>query len=116
MQFIDLSNIINTVFSQSPKPPCTYVLNFQKGKYFNVFHLLMNILIIGAKKLFGSDITPNKITETQFNRLKEYIESLGYIVKYKFNYKIENDNIIKDTVNIWFEPYMFISNCKGIKI
>lgn len=115
MQLIDLSNIINTVFSQSPKPPCTYVLNAETGN-FNVFHVLMNILVIGAKKLFGSDITPNKITETQFDCLKQYIESIGYMVKYKFNYKIENDTIIKDTVNIWFEPYMFMSSCKGIKM
>lgn len=115
MECIDISNIINVIFSESPKPPCTYGLNLQSS-YLNIFHILMNILIIGAKKLFGADITPNKITEKQFERLKQYIESLGYIVKYKYNYKIENDNIKADTINIWFEPYMYTSNCKGLKI
>jgi hypothetical protein len=114
MEYLDLTRVINTVFSQSPQPPCTYNLSLEKDTPINMFPILMNILVIGAKKLFGSDITPNKITEQQFDRLKKYIESIGYIVKYKFNYKIDNENVKPDTVNIWFEPYIFNINCKGI--
>ena len=39
-----------------------------------MFQLLMSFLIAGAKHLYGNQITPEQISEKQFEELKDYIE------------------------------------------
>lgn len=74
--------------------------------------ILMNILILGAKKKFGNDITPKNMTPSQFEILQNYFKSFGFIVKYDFI--MENNVPIK--VNIWFDKYNPIKTCNGLTI
>ena len=46
----------------------------------------MNILICGAKKIYGEDITADNITKAQLETLQRYMMSIGYIIKYNYTY------------------------------
>lgn len=110
--FTTVQDIVNTVFVQPPRDPCTYSLMVTDSPFDDVrvamFPFLMEILTTGAKKLFGDDITPQNITSQQFDKLKLYMLSLGYQVKHNFSY--HNDATL---INIWFEPYTCSRNCHG---
>jgi len=113
--FTTVQDIVNTVFVQPPREPCTYSL-MVKDSPFNdarvaMFPFLMEILTAGAKKLFGNDITPQTMTSQQFDKLKSYMLSLGYQVKHNFSY--HNDSTL---INIWFEPYVCTRDCHGNKV
>ena len=110
--FTTVENVVDTVFSKPPKEPCTYNLIVTDSPFDDVriamFPFLMQILITGAKKLFGNQITPQTLTSMQFEKLQSYMLSLGYQIKY--NYSQKNDNTF---VNIWFQPYTQQRNCHG---
>lgn len=110
--FTTVQDIVNTVFVQPPREPCTYRLTLTDSPFNDarvaMFPFLMEILTSGAKKLFGDDITPQTISNQQFDKLKLYILSLGYQVKHNFTNR--NDATL---VNIWFEPYVCSRNCHG---
>lgn len=93
--------IIDKVFGSYPKSPCTYNIDTNINIVF-----LTQFMLAGAHKLFG-DITPKTITESQFNLLKEYMESVGYTIKYEFG---------TTSVKIWFKRYMPQTRCNGVKI
>jgi hypothetical protein len=110
---LDTKNIVNLVFADSPKLPCTYQIALSEEAYLNnvtLFQLLMNILICGAKKLYGEYITANEITKQEFDELKKYMISMGYVIKYNYTY---NDDNIATKINIWFEPYIHETICNG---
>ena len=124
MEEKSLESIIDTIFTQPPKSPCTYniALAEQVITQTTIFQLLMSILINGARKLYGENITPNDISHEQFEQLKKYIESIGYQIKY--NYKFLTDQNVDQNVdqnkpkimNIWFEPIQVKFDCHGRKI
>ena len=72
----------------------------------------MNILILGARKIFGENINPAFISEKDFNLLKEYILSIGYILK---SNQVSDENGIKK-INIWFEQFNPTVTCHGLVI
>lgn len=109
---MDTISIVNLIFSHSPKPPCTFNIVLSEDALLSnitLFQMLMNILICGAKKLYGEFITADQISVKQFDELKLYMMSMGYIIKY--NYTYENEIAVK--INIWFEPYMHQTICGG---
>lgn len=113
-----LQNLVDIIFIRDPKPPCTYKIALPDDRQQNMFQLLMTLLICGARKLYGENITPSDISEYQFEELKRYIESVGYVIKY--NYKDinninsdENVNIKPRIINIWFEQYIPLIDCHG---
>ena len=109
---MDTLSIVNVVFAKEPLPPYTYNIGLAEDAYnVTLFQLLMNILMCGAKKVYGEFITADNLTKDQFNELQKYMMSIGYIIKYNYTYNKEN---IPIKVNIWFEPYMFNSKCNGI--
>jgi hypothetical protein len=108
-----INNLIENVFTKSPLPPCTYSLVFEQNA--SAFQTLMYILVNGAKKLYGEDITPNDISEKQFDELKMYMESLGYQIKYNYTYP-DSNNLEISIINIWFEPYIKQMDCSGRNI
>jgi hypothetical protein len=114
MESKSLQQLIDIIFSNYPKPPCTYMLT-QDSPNFTLFQLLMTLLISGAKKLYGEHITPSDITDEQFKELQSYIESVGYKIKYNFT-DIELDIGKQKVINIWFEPFLDYVNCHGIRI
>ena len=111
-----VKDIVELVFSKPPKPPLSYdvTLDSNAPSGMNLFHLLMSILIEGAKKLYGEHIIPAHITKDMFNVLQKYMNSIGYTIKYINKYA--DDNITPISVDIWFEKYMFPINCHGIRL
>jgi hypothetical protein len=107
------NEIIELVFSQPPKAPCTFnVVLSDKAREENVtpFQMLWNLLINGAKRAFGENITVQDITDAQFELLKRYMNSIGY--ELKSNYTYGDDNITPISVNIWFELYIPPNKCR----
>lgn len=108
--FIEKS--LDRIFSEPPKPPCTYNLKLAENDNTTMFQLLMSVLIYGAKKLYGHNITPGEITSQQFDTLKSYIRSMGYVIKYNYSdLKLNNTNA--PIINIWFEQYIPNVDCHG---
>jgi hypothetical protein len=128
METQNIETLVNVIFSKPPKPPCTYNLMLPETVIVNqvvMFQLLMKFLIAGAKFLYGNHITPEQISEKQFEELKHYIESIGFMIRYNYKY-ITNDEPSKDdnlsplehprVINIWFEKYFEKTDCHGRKI
>jgi len=116
---MSIENVLDKIFSQPPKPPCTYNLNLSNDNRGTMFQLLMSILIYGAKKLYGDDITPGQISLEQFNILKSYMESIGYVIKHNYT-DLKRDEILPSpliespsVINIWFEQYIPKVDCHG---
>lgn len=104
---LDLDQLIEFLFSSYPKAPCSYNLHIDVETKLPV---LLHILLTGAKKLYG-EIRPQDITEKQFDTLNEYMESIGFTIKYNFT-KNDDDQITE--INVWFVPYIqpiFNNNC-----
>lgn len=110
---IDLKKLIELVFTNPPKPPCSINLDIPDNM-INLFkktlNILMYILIEGAKILYGKNIKPLDITIEKFAILQEYMNSIGYVIKYNYD-NDENDMPIK--VNIWFVKYVHQTTCNG---
>lgn len=118
-----LEYLVETIFSEPPKPPCTFnlALSDDSTQSTTMFQLLMGLLICGAKRLYGESVTPNDISEEQFDELKRYMESVGYKIKHNYKTIGEDDPNIPDEVkprmiNIWFEQFMPYTNCQGRRI
>lgn len=116
---MSIEYFLNKIFSEPPKPPCTYNLALSNDNNATMFQLLMSILIYGAKKLYGEDITPNEITLEQFDILKSYIESIGYVIKHNYT-DLKKKEILSSPpiespsiINIWFEQYIPKIDCHG---
>jgi hypothetical protein len=128
IQSQNIEALVNVIFSKPPKPPCTYNLMLPETVIVNqviMFQLLMNFLIAGAKYLYGNHITPEQISEKQFEELKHYIESIGFMIRYNYKYITNDDtNYPKNlsplehprVINIWFEKYFEKTDCHGRKI
>ena len=115
MEAKSLDHLVNKIFCYPPKPPCTYTIAVaqQLSDHVTLFQLLMTILIIGAKHIYGEHITPNDITSEQFEELKSFIASIGYTLKHNYR-KVEGTNV--QMINIWFEPIVKKMNCHGIPV
>lgn len=110
LQPISIPDLADWLFTQPPMNPCTYNL-FTNSKSENLFPVLMALLIEGAKRLYGNDITPAKMSYKQFEHLKQYFLSIGYQVKH--NYTDKEDTTL---INIWFEKVNYTEDCKGLRI
>jgi len=106
---LDINGVVDMVFSSSPLPPCTYKIELIDDTL--VFQVLYKILIKGARKLYGPDITADNINSNQLNTLKRYIQSLGYLLKY--NYSFDDETLEPTHVNVWFETIKGLQNCNG---
>jgi hypothetical protein len=121
-------DIINQIFTRPPQPPCTYIIALVDDKQnITMFQFLMNVLIAGAKKLYGENINAQNLTQDEFNTLKMYMESLGYFIKYNYTFIKDSKKFDLDPktarmtvpelspvcINIWFEPYIININCHG---
>lgn len=92
-----INDTLEKIFGNFPKPPCTF--NVIDANLINLTHFML----AGASKLFGN-ITPSTISLKQLNLLNEYMESIGFTIKYQFTEK---------NVKIWFEKYMIKTKCNG---
>jgi hypothetical protein len=111
---VTVSEVVEFIFSHSPKETCCYKLYFWGETVFNhvkMFPILMQILICGAKMLYGNDILPQNMTMEQFDTLKKYMSSIGFVVKHNYTYAEDTDTPL--FVNIWFEPLVQLTDCHG---
>lgn len=119
-KYATVTDIVELLFNTSPVGPCTYnIFTSEKptnDDRVNMFPFLLEIFIKGAKKLYGESINPQNMTQKQFDTLKKYMLSIGYLTKYNYTYTDEDVEKKKPImVNIWFEPYKVIIDCHGIK-
>lgn len=67
-----------------------------------LFPILINVLIYGAKRLYGEAIKPESITSDQYATLNQYMMSMGFVIQYDYTYD-EDGN--PTAINIWFNQY-----------
>lgn len=106
----NIQQLVDFIFSNYPKPPCSYNLNIDTPSKLPI---LLEILLNGARKLYGQHIIPKEITEKQYDTLNDYMQSLGYTIKYNYTYDPPDSNNISH-INVWFVPYIkpvFNNNC-----
>jgi hypothetical protein len=114
MSQVNLSKMINIVFSTEPAQPKSYKLDlsvdtddtvdieseeFKKELAKTTSNVLMNILISGCQILFEEDISPQNISKSQFSLINKYINSFGYETHYEYEYK-ETHNHLGEIVKI----------------
>lgn len=110
---MDVSKVVELVFVPPPKSICTYslVTPYSDPKEPGMFRILMDILMSGARKIFGPDVTAQNITSSQFEELKKYMGSIGFKVKH--NFTCDPVSQLPLFVNIWFERYELQKACNG---
>lgn len=106
------------LFSKPPAPPCTLLLATnisENDEYYRqkMLPLLMDILVKGAKILFGEHIAPKDISAAQFETLQKYFRSFGFVIKY--NYTMSTSDT-PQRINIWFDKLKPKQLCSGIII
>lgn len=114
LENVNLYQLINLVFTNSPKPPNSIVIDIKRiatEQNLTVFQSLMTILLNGARILFGENISAENITKNQYNTLQKYIQSIGYDLHHEYKY---DEDGIPIMVNIYFLPHIGTYNCNGI--
>lgn len=123
-QLISVSDLVEMIFTHPPRDACT--LNVQLVSSVNpatdrdmynvqMFPYLMDIFINGAVILFGQTVTPQNMTDDQFELLKKYMLSLGHKVMHRYEECADG----KVLVHIWFEPMInkktsgMLIGCRG---
>jgi hypothetical protein len=106
---ISVLEIVDIIFARPPQEACSIQVALCEESNANLFHLLMDIMMQGSKRLFGNEVSAQNITLEQFEILKKYMRSIGYEIKHNFTTTLENTVL----VNIWFEPYIGTMNCHG---
>jgi hypothetical protein len=62
-----------------PKPPCSIQLVMEDDTETSVEYDLIKDFTLGCMRvLFGQDATPCDLNEEQFDRLNQYVKSVGY--------------------------------------
>jgi hypothetical protein len=109
---MDLKDLILKLFTNPPQNKHSFGIELENANeaaeteeaknkiltYKN--NLLMTIFINGSRILFGEAVTPANISETQFNLLNRYMESIGYTCNYEY---VKNEDNVNTNINIWFE-------------
>jgi hypothetical protein len=109
---IPIDLLVDMVFTSPPKSPGSIQLSVV-GDEKNMLPVLMNILVLGSRKLFGNTIQPDQITVSQLNTLQDYFHSMGYIIKFNYSFTPEG---IPFKINIWFEKFKKLTKCNGTLI
>jgi hypothetical protein len=107
-----IEDIVNIVFVSKPSDVCSYNLMTSIGQTdaITMFPILMQIMVMGAKKLFGEDVTPQNMTRQQFATLKRYMLCIGFQVKDSYRYDESTGEPV--AINIWFEKVIPMTPCR----
>jgi hypothetical protein len=107
---IQMEDIIKSLFNYPPRMPCSYDLQLHSLRA-PVPSTLMSILVSGTRILYGGqNLKIFDISEKQFQKLNEYMESIGYTIKYKPH--VAEGKLVG--YNIWFEPFSRRTRCNGL--
>jgi hypothetical protein len=105
-----ISDFVENLFSQNPKPPCSVKLQLTNPS--KRIETLMSILINGAKYLYGQEISPNNLTIDQFQYLQTYFNSIGFVIRYKKEFLDDEEKILLK-IDIWFDELKRQTMCDG---
>lgn len=105
-----IESFVEDLFSKNPQSPCTinFMLHYQNKS--SKLEVLMKVLILGARYLYGNSIQPENLTNEQFEYLQSYFHSFGQIIRFK---KIYNKNNQLLNIDIWFEEFKRLITCDG---
>jgi hypothetical protein len=111
--FFDINHFVDTIFRGDPQPPCTFCIKFKEIPINQRNKILFKILLKGARKKFGEQITIDNIDNHQYHILNKYLLSMGYHV----NYSLQGEHqTLGMQYCIWFDQIKIITNCNGTKI
>lgn len=102
---VSVSQMADMIFAGPPKRPCTFKLRSSS----NLFQVLLSLTMAGADRLFGVT-APEAMSTEQYMQLQQYIQSVGFSIKYE---KVYESGRVKN-INVWFEPYIHPSDCHGV--
>lgn len=109
LKILNIPLFVNCVFSGDPKPPCTFTIHFNNIPKRETNKILWNILVTGARKLYGNEISIDNIQPYQFFLLDKYIQSMGFKIKY------DNTNC-PGGILVWFDKIKTNTLCNGSTI
>lgn len=120
---IDIDSLIEKIFGNEPKEPCSIQLSLEENIPFSeLSDLLTYITTMGIKRLFsvnGSKIKLSNMTDEHINLVKTYVNSFGFDMKLTvlsideqlLNYKYEDEKEkLSDyiyTINTDDKKYLF---------
>jgi hypothetical protein len=77
----NLFEITKQICSEPPKAPCSIQLIMDHEADNEIeFSLIRDFTLACMQILFGPDATPGDLSEEQFDRLNQYVKSVGYKV------------------------------------
>jgi hypothetical protein len=95
-----INNLVDIVFKDTPNVPNAFLVELDGDSDPKLLYdLLVNVLLLGIKKLYGKEATPAVFIydEELYALLNEYMQSIGY----NLNYKVKDGNL-----EIWFDKYV----------
>jgi hypothetical protein len=97
----NLYSIAEEICSTQPRPPCSIQLVMAHDSHTDVeFEILSEFTLACMRILYGSDTTPYDLTDKDFAKLQEYVNSIGYHIIFTIS-----DQPDYYQYNISFEPY-----------
>ena len=121
---IDISNFIEMIYSNNPQPPKSIFASFvdenSNDNLEGLFEILLVIFTDGMKKFYGKNengilkVNLEQLTENDFNKINQYMNSFGIECKYLVESlnNLSNDVIISDKKNN-LSDYFFKINCQN---
>jgi hypothetical protein len=78
----NLQAIVDQICSQNIKPPCSIQLIMDHEIDGSIeFDIIKDFALLTMKRLYGSDVNPTQLSQTDFERLNGYVQSVGYTMK-----------------------------------
>ena len=121
---IDISNFIEMIYSKDPQPPKSIFASFvdenSNDDLEGLFQILLVIFTDGMKKFYGKNdngilkVDLEKLTEKDFTKINQYMNSFGIECKYLVEPldNLSNDIIIPEIKNN-LSDYFFKINCQN---
>jgi hypothetical protein len=77
----NLFEIAKQICSEPPKAPCSFQFIMDHDADTDIeYSLVRDFTLASMQILFGLDATPGDLSEEQFDRLNQYVKSVGYKV------------------------------------
>ena len=110
----DWHEFVDRLFSQSPKDPFTFRMEFLDDMVASQLSQLLGMMLVsGVKKLYGKEIA--QLTPDEINNVQNYYRSIGFEIEYEIKQKIQYIAELQKTIpvnyfQIDFKPYSQLHN------
>lgn len=99
----DAFKTLDLIFTKEPQPPNFYNLRLDEtnseNEKVNFNDILMTVYLDGMSILFGST-NLQTITQDQYEVMNKYMQSLGYMAYFKYEF---DENNFPINLKVWFE-------------